>query len=49
MPAHPEVPLAPGLKPGRLKRRAEFLRAAASGRKAAVGGVVLQALSRPDT
>jgi ribonuclease P protein component len=49
MPAQPAVPPAPGLKPGRLKRRAEFLRAAASGRKAAVGGVVLQALARPDT
>jgi ribonuclease P protein component len=39
-------PAAP--KPGRLKQRAEFLRAAASGQKAAVGGVVIQALSRPD-
>src|ERR1700712_734114 len=36
-------------KPGRLKRRAEFLRVAASGRKAAVGGVVLQAMRRTDT
>jgi len=36
------------LKPGRLKRRAEFLHAAAAGRKAAVGGVVLQALTRTD-
>ncbi|HYZ22166.1 MAG TPA: ribonuclease P protein component [Rhodopila sp.] len=35
-------------KPGRLKRRAQFLEAAKSGRKAAVGGVVLQALSRHD-
>jgi ribonuclease P protein component len=35
-------------KPGRLKRRAEFLRVAASGRKAAVGGVVLQAMQRTD-
>ena len=35
-------------KPGRLKRRAEFLRVAASGKKAAVGGVVLQALHRAD-
>jgi ribonuclease P protein component len=49
MPAQPAAPPTPGLKPGRLKRRAEFLRAAASGRKAAVGGVVLQALARPDT
>jgi ribonuclease P protein component len=49
MPAQPTAPPAPGFKPGHLKRRAEFLRAAASGRKAAVGGVVLQALARPDT
>jgi ribonuclease P protein component len=35
--------------PGRLKRRPEFLRVAASGKKAAVGGVVLQVLTRPDT
>jgi ribonuclease P protein component len=35
-------------KPGRLKRRAEFLRAASAGKKAAVGGVVLQALARDD-
>jgi ribonuclease P protein component len=35
-------------KPGRLKRRAQFVEAAKSGRKAAVGGVVLQALSRHD-
>jgi len=35
-------------KPGRLKRRPEFLRAAAAGKKAAVGGVVLQALKRAD-
>jgi ribonuclease P protein component len=35
-------------KPGRLKRRPEFLRVASSGKKAAVGGVVLQALTRPD-
>ena len=34
--------------PGRLTRRAEFLRAAAKGRKAAATGVVLQALSRGD-
>lgn len=36
-------------QPGRLKRRAEFLRAAAKGRKAAIGGVVLQALPRDDS
>jgi len=35
-------------KPGRLKKRAEFLRAAAAGKKAAVGGVVVQALPRAD-
>jgi ribonuclease P protein component len=35
-------------KLGRLKRRAQFLEAARSGRKAAVGGVVLQALLRND-
>ena len=34
--------------PGRLTRRAEFLRAAAKGRKAAMPGVVLQALPRND-
>jgi ribonuclease P protein component len=33
---------------GRLTRRAEFLRAAAKGRKAAAPGVVLQALPRED-
>jgi ribonuclease P protein component len=36
-------------KPGRLKKRAEFLRAASAGKKAAIGGVVLQALPRADT
>lgn len=34
--------------PGRLTRRAEFLRAAAKGRKAAAAGLVLQALPRED-
>lgn len=34
--------------PGRLKRRAEFLKVAAKGRKAAVHGLVLQALARAD-
>lgn len=34
--------------PGRLKRRAEFLRAASKGRKGVSGGVVLQALARND-
>ena len=33
----------------RLTRRAEFLRVAKSGRKAAVHGLVLQALARDDT
>jgi ribonuclease P protein component len=37
-----------GIRPGRLKRRPEFLRVASSGKKAAVGGVVLQALDRHD-
>eukprot|EP01037_Dinobryon_pediforme_P010862 gene10861-10943_t len=35
--------------PLRLKLRADFLRAASKGRKAAVHGLVLQALPRPDT
>jgi ribonuclease P protein component len=35
--------------PARLKRRAEFLRAAAKGRKAANHGLVLQALRRDDS
>ncbi len=34
--------------PARLKRRAEFLRVAAKGRKAATHGLVLQALTRDD-
>jgi ribonuclease P protein component len=34
--------------PLRLKRRAEFLRTAAAGRKVATPGLVLQALSRDD-
>jgi ribonuclease P protein component len=33
-------------KPHRLTKRSEFLRVAAAGEKAAVGGVVLQALTR---
>ncbi len=36
-------------KPGRLKKRAEFLRVAARGRKAPTPGLVLQLLLRPDT
>lgn len=35
-------------KPGRLIRRAEFLRVAAKGRKVATPGLVLQALPRHD-
>ncbi len=35
-------------KLGRLKRRAEFLRAASKGRKAVATGLVLQALPRSD-
>ena len=35
-------------QPGRLKRRAEFLRVAAKGRKVPVHGLVLQALPRDD-
>jgi ribonuclease P protein component len=35
-------------KPERLKRRAQFLRAAAGGRKAALPGLVLQRLERGD-
>jgi ribonuclease P protein component len=35
--------------PTRLKRRAEFLRVASRGRKAAVHGLVLQALHRDDS
>jgi ribonuclease P protein component len=41
-------PLVAALPPTRLKRRAEFLRAASRGRKVAVHGVVLQALDRAD-
>ncbi len=36
-------------KPGRLIKRAEFLRVAAKGRKAPTPGLVLQVLLRPDT
>ena len=46
MPASADT--ASALQPGRLKRRAQFLRAASAGKKAAVGGVVLQALLRSD-
>ena len=40
---------AGGAPPPHLKRRAEFLRVAAKGRKAASPGLVLQALLRDDT
>ena len=40
--------VAASLLPERLQRRAEFLRAAAKGRKAPVHGLVLQALPRDD-
>ena len=43
------APHAPGTrKPHRLTRRAEFLAVAAKGRRAAVHGLVLQALPRED-
>ena len=44
--------MAPGSRapdaPARLKRRAEFLRVAGKGRKAALPGLVLQVLARDD-
>jgi ribonuclease P protein component len=46
MPA--QTTLSSAGKPGRLKRRAEFLRVASTGKKAAIGGVVLQAMPRED-
>ncbi len=46
--AAPLPDLSAHAKPGRLKQRAEFLRAAAKGRKAPTHGVVLQALPRGD-
>jgi ribonuclease P protein component len=42
------MPAASPSAPGRLKRRAEFLRIASKGRKAPMPGVVLQALRRAD-
>ena len=46
------MPIAPDLNrptsPQRLKVRAEFLRAASTGRKAVMPGLVLQALARHD-
>jgi ribonuclease P protein component len=44
-----DVACAKLASPGRLKRRAEFLRAAAKGRKMATHGLVLQALPRGDS
>lgn len=48
MPATPDRMHMTTPQPGRLKRRAEFLRVAAKGRKAPMPGVVLQALARSD-
>ncbi len=54
MPIAPDSICQPGTPvdshpaPLRLKRRAEFLRAASKGRKAVAHGVVLQALARND-
>ncbi len=44
----PDTPGAPHAPPLRLKQRAQFLQAASKGRKAAVHGLVLQALPRDD-
>jgi ribonuclease P protein component len=45
----PDPPREPApVQPGRLKRRAEFLRVAAKGRKTPTPGLVLQALARCD-
>ncbi len=50
MSAAPGAPSCPKALPcPTLKRRAEFLRVAAKGRKAPVHGLVLQALPRDDT
>ena len=43
-----QAPVPPASSPVRLKRRADFLRIASRGRKAAMPGLVLQALARPD-
>lgn len=49
MPLMPAYTLtSTAAKPERLKRRPEFLRVASTGKKAAVGGVVLQAMIRQD-
>ncbi len=47
--SHPAASPPPDQKAGRLKKRAEFLRVAAKGRKIAAPGLVLQALRRPDS
>ncbi len=43
-----QAPALHATPPVRLKRRADFLRVASRGRKAAMSGLVLQALARPD-
>jgi ribonuclease P protein component len=48
LPPSPDRLTRIGAEQVRLKRRAEFLRAAAKGRKAATHGLVLQALRRDD-
>lgn len=48
MPADALPKIDAEAKPGRLKRRAEFLRVASKGRKAPMPGLVLQALARND-
>jgi ribonuclease P protein component len=48
MRANPTPAKLASTKPGRLTRRAEFLRVAAKGRKAPMPGLVLQALKRGD-
>jgi ribonuclease P protein component len=45
----PTPGMSPPTAPGRLKRRAEFLRVASAGRKVPATGLVLQALARADT
>jgi ribonuclease P protein component len=48
MRANPTPAKPASTQPGRLTRRAEFLRVAAKGRKAPMPGLVLQALKRGD-
>jgi ribonuclease P protein component len=47
--AHPLASPSPACKAGRLKKRAEFLRVAAKGRKIPAPSLVLQALRRADS